>query len=233
MQKYRNLTIVGTSHIAIQSVKEVEKTILKINPEIVALELDKLRFKALIYKQKRKLSIKDIKKIGFKGFLFNLIGAWIEKQLGKMVGVPPGTEMKKAVEIAYRIKADLALIDQNISKTLKRLSQEITWKEKLRFVGEIITGFFKRPKIKIDLTKVPNQKMIKKLTNKLKKQYPSIYKVLIKERNEIMAKSLYNLMNTNKKIVAIIGAGHEEDIIDLIKLQKGGAKSKLNLPKPS
>ncbi|MAG50538.1 hypothetical protein CL621_02775 [archaeon] len=232
MQKYKNLTIIGTSHIAIQSIKEVEEAISKIKPEIVAIELDKLRFNALIYKQKRKLNLKDIKKIGMKGFLFNLVGAWIEKKLGKVVGVAPGSEMKKAVEIAYKIKADIALIDQNISKTLKRLSKEITWKEKFRFIGEIITGIFKRPKIKIDLTKVPSQKIINKLTSRLKKLYPSIYKVLIKERNEVMAKNLYNLMNTNKEIIAVMGAGHEEEIIELIKSQKGGAKSKLNLLKP-
>ncbi len=233
MQRYKNLTIVGTSHIAIQSIKEVEEVILKVKPGIVALELDKLRFNALIYKKKKKLNLRDIKKIGLKGFLFNAVGAWIEKKLGKIVGVSPGTEMKKAVKIAYKVKSDISLIDQDISRTLKRLSQEITWREKLRFVLEVITGFFKRPKLKMDLTKVPSQKIIKKLTSKLKRQYPSVHKVLVKERNEIMAKNLYKLMSTGKEIVAIIGVGHEEEIIRLIKSQKGGAESKLNLPKSS
>jgi len=57
---------------------------------------------------------------------------------------------------------------------------------------------------------------VKKLTMMLKKSYPSVYNTLIKERNEIMAKNLYNLMNFGK-IVAVVGAGHEDEIIGLIE----------------
>lgn len=220
MKAYKNLHIVGTSHIAIESVKAVENTITKIKPKIVAIELDKKRFYSLISKKKRKVTLKDIKKIGLKGFLFNLIGAWAEDRLGKTVGMKPGSEMKKAIQTAKKVKADLALVDQDIEITLKRLSAEITWKEKVRFFIEVIKIFlFKKPEIIFDLTKVPDKKIITKLTNKLKKNYPSFYKVLIKERNEHMAKALYKLMtlNQDKDIVAIMGAGHEEDIIKLIK----------------
>jgi pheromone shutdown protein TraB len=41
-----------------------------------------------------------------------------------------------------------------------------------------------------------------------------------------MAKALYKIMNQEKegKIIAVIGAGHEEDIIDVIKkMEKDGA----------
>ena len=83
--KYKNLTIIGTSHIAKQSLQEVENSINKIKPEIIALELDRKRYYSLTHKTKRKLKLRDIKRIGFKGYLFNLIGAWVEKKLGKLV----------------------------------------------------------------------------------------------------------------------------------------------------
>ena len=55
--------------------------------------------------------------------------------------------------------------------------------------------------------------------NEVKKRYPNIYNVLVKERNEIMAKRLIRIIKEkpNEKILAIVGAGHEEEIINLIK----------------
>ena len=100
MKSLKNLYLIGTSHIAKQSVEEVERVILEKKPKIVALELDKRRFFAMMHPQKRKMRFKDISKIGFKGFIFQLIGYWAEKKLGNMVGVPPGSEMKKAAETA-------------------------------------------------------------------------------------------------------------------------------------
>ena len=42
---------------------------------------------------------------------------------------------------------------------------------------------------------------------------------MIEERNEIMGENLKNIiaMNPDKKILAIVGAGHEEEIIKIVK----------------
>ena len=223
MQKYKNLTIIGTSHIAIESIKEVEKQIPKIKPFIIALELDKKRFQSLASRKKRKIRIRDIKKFGLKGWLFNLIGSWIERKLGKIIGVTPGSEMKKAINLAKKLKSNIALIDQDITITLKKLSKRLTWKEKFRFIADIFKSFFVKGEIKFDLRKVPSEKIIEELTLKVKKRYPTFYTTLIKERNLFMAKALYNLITKypNKQIVAIVGAGHTPAIINLIKKQKG------------
>lgn len=217
MRSYKNLTVIGTSHIARESIIEVKAKISELKPSIVALELDKLRFETLLYNKKSKTRLSDIRYIGLKGFLFNLIGAYIEKKLGEIVNVKPGSDMKAAIIAAKQNKADIALIDQDIRITLKALSKAFTWKEKLKFIAEIIKGFFKREKISIDLTKVPDKKLIRKLTEKFRNDFPSIYKVLIDDRNKVMAQNLYKLMSTNKDILAVVGAGHEDDIIELIK----------------
>ena len=93
MQHYNNLTIIGTSHISIHSIKDVSNFINENKPEIIALELDQKRFFGLT--EKRKHNITDILKVGIKGYLINIIGAYIEKKLGKLVGVKPGSEMIK------------------------------------------------------------------------------------------------------------------------------------------
>ena len=224
--KYKNLILIGTSHIAKQSLEEVENTIKKEKPDIVALELDKKRFYALMHKGIRKIGIRDIRKIGLKGFIFNIIGAWVERKLGKYVGVKPGSEMLKAIELAKKNRIKIALIDQDIEITLQKLSKTITWKEKWHFIVDILKGvFLRKSELKklgikrLDLTKVPSKKLIKKLTQEVKKRYPGVYKVLVEERNQIMALNLNKLMeeNSDKLILGIIGAGHEEEMIEMIK----------------
>ena len=77
MRRYQNLIIIGTSHIAIESIADVKSSILKSRPDIVALELDSLRLNAMLSGRKRKLSVRDILKLGVKAYLFSIIGAWI------------------------------------------------------------------------------------------------------------------------------------------------------------
>lgn len=222
--KYKNLNIIGTSHIAKQSLDDVERAITKDKPDIVCVELDKRRAYALMHKVKgRRFSLSDIRRIGLKGYLFSLIGAYAEKKLGKYVGVSPGSEMLKAIELSRKNKLKIMLIDQDIEVTLKRFSKEFTWKEKFRILSDIIKALiFRKREIEFDLTKVPPKKVIKKLINKVKIRYPGLYKVLIEERNEYMASKLAKIISINedKKVLAIVGAGHEEEMIELIKKKR-------------
>jgi len=216
---YKNLMVIGTSHIAKQSLEDVKKAIEGWKPDIVALELDRRRLHSL-FKKPGKIRIYDVKRVGIKGFIFSLIGAWAEKKLGKMVGVAPGSEMKKAVMLAKKNGMKIAMIDQDIEVTLRRFSQSLTWKEKWNFIADIVKAIFVRKGIvEFDLTKVPSKKVIKKLIDQVKKRYPNVYKVLIEERNNVMAQNLRKIMEMHpeKKILAIIGAGHEDDILSLIK----------------
>jgi len=217
--KYGDLTIIGTSHIAKQSLDDVERAINVEKPDIIALELDRRRLYSL-FKKPGRIRIYDIKKIGIKGFVFSLIGAWAGKKLGKMVGVMPGSEMKKAVKLAKKNKIKIALIDQDIEITLRKFSKSLTWKEKWNFFADVVKAVFSKKKtLEFDLTKVPSKKVIKKLVGQVKKRFPNVYNVLIEERNHIMAENLRKIMemHPDKKILAIVGAGHEDDILNLIK----------------
>src|SRR3989338_8740146 len=106
MQSYKNIYLLGTSHISIDSVNQVRKFIETNKPDIVSIELDKKRLHALF--NKRSLKLKDIRVLGVKGFLINLIGSYIEKKLGKLVGTSPGSEMKMAISLVKQYKLQLA-----------------------------------------------------------------------------------------------------------------------------
>lgn len=221
--RYKNAVFLGTSHIAKQSIDEVKWRIANEKPDIIALELDKNRLQALMSKKPRKIELRNIRHIGLKGYLFSLFGAWAEKKLGNLVGVAPGSEMKQAIKIAKKQGIEIVLIDQDIQITLQRLSKSITWREKRNFLADMLKAIFLRKvELGFDLTTVPNKKIIKKLTSKLKERYPNFYKVLIWERNMVIAENIKKLMNLNpnKNILVILGAGHIEEVLGVLKEPK-------------
>ncbi len=221
MHIYENLLIVGTSHIAAESVREAERVILQEHPSLVALELDAGRFAALQEpNRRRRLGLKEIRAIGIKGYLFAKFGEWIEHKLGDVVGVSPGSEMKKAASVAQAQNIPLYFIDQPIEVTLKKFSAALTWKEKFRFAWDFIQGIFGRSQIKIDLRTVPKEEIIEQILEQFKDRYPNVHRVLVTERNKYMAKKLFRAMPHESKIIAFVGAGHAKEIIqDIKKLQ--------------
>jgi pheromone shutdown-related protein TraB len=218
MLHYRNLLIIGTSHIAKHSLAEIESLFYKENPDVVAVELDKERLRAMLSDQKPNYSPSLIKTLGIKGYLFALLGGLLQQKLGDVVGIKPGSDMLRAVQLAQQNNKKIALIDRDIKITLTRLSKAIWWKEKLNFVVYLFTAPFSR-KTTISLDRIPEKELINKLLALMKKRYPGLHRVLVEERNRIMAFKLRTLMENyeDKKILAVVGAGHESEILCLIK----------------
>jgi len=128
--------------------------------------------------------------------------------------------------LSIKNKTRIALIDQHINITLSRFSKHLTFREKLRIVGDVIRGLiFPKKELKkygiekMDLSKVPSDKLIRKLIGGIKKRYPNIYRVLIHERNVYMADRLYKIMLSHPglKVLAVVGAGHKEGMEKILK----------------
>ncbi len=213
-----NITIIGTSHISKESIDEIKKAFVN-SPDIVCVELDIQRFHALASKQKQTISLKALPQIGLPGFLFALIGRFVQKKLGSIVGIEPGSEMLEAVKLAGKNNSEIFFIDRPIQQTLKGL-KKITWKERFRFVKELLLSpFSKKQEFRINLSKVPERELITIVMEKLKKDYPTVYKVLVHDRNKHMARNLYALASKNpdKKILAVVGAGHKEGMNQILE----------------
>lgn len=216
----KNIVIVGTSHISKESISEIENKFVDFKPDIIAVELDKQRLHALLSKKPTdKISPSIILKIGVSGFLFLIIGKYLQKKLASIVGVDPGADMMHAVNLARKNKLQLVLIDQDMQITLRRFSKYFTFKEKLLMIRDLVVGSFSRNKIKIDISKVPKKQLITKLLKELKVKYPNLYSVLVDERNKYMAKKLFHLsrQNFDKKILCVVGAGHLEGLKEDLK----------------
>lgn len=219
------LRIIGTSHIAQQSLEEIKAAFKSFQPEIVAVELDRERAYALKQKEQRKITLAQALRVGFKGYLFAKVGQYVQQKLGQAVGVAPGAEMKTAMELAEQEKLIIALIDQPIQVTLQNFSRNLTWKEKFRFVGDLFKGlFFKKKQMQeygledFDLAKVPAAEAIDRMMLPLKKRYPNVYKTLVEDRNKYMIKKLVRLLRDHpgKRILVVVGAGHKSGMEELL-----------------
>lgn len=220
------LRIIGTSHIARESKAMVKRTVSEWQPDIIAVELDQRRLYSLLSRQKRtRFSLYSVRRVGLVGFLFAAIGSWATQKLGRIVSMEPGAEMLEAVRLARKGKKELRLIDQDIEITLKRFSHFLTWKERRNFAADVLKGLFRPRKeleklgIKsIDLSKVPADGLIESLISRLKDRYPNVYRVLVEERNIVMASRLGDILEKNpgKKVLAVVGAGHRKGMLEIL-----------------
>jgi pheromone shutdown-related protein TraB len=238
MQEFKlnknRIHFIGTSHIAEQSVKEIEEYILNNKPTVIAVELDKQRLQGLLQKRKDRISLKNIgliRKVGITGFIFAYIASTIQRTLGSKMNIQAGSDMLTAVKLAKKHDIKIALIDQNVDVTLRKLSKEMKFGEKMRIVWDVLKGFLTGETgaeelgiKKMNFKKVPQDELVEKVITKTKDRYPSFYKVLVHDRNKFMIKNLFNLMihHPNETILAVVGAGHKKEMKELLdkKLEK-------------
>ena len=223
------LEIIGTSHISSQSIHQIEQAFFS-PPDIVAIELDRQRLYGLLHPELKPPSFRQLwKMVGFKGAVFASFGRFIQKKLGKIVGMEPGMDMLSAYNLGKKNNSRVFLIDQPIDITLQNFSKKISFKEKARIVTDLIGGVFGKEKIKMDLSKVPEKEMIRMLIGQLKERYPNIHQVLVADRDIYMADKLAKLIMQfpNSRIVAVVGAGHEEEMARRVKEYVKAAQEEL------
>jgi pheromone shutdown-related protein TraB len=209
-----NLLLIGTSHISRESKEKIKKAFTDFKPDIICIELDKARFHAVMNPQKTR-GLPSIRQLGVTGFVFAVIGKAMQKKLGNITGMAPGEEMVLGAMLAKNNRLRLELIDQDAALTMRNMSNKVRFSEKLKIVGDIFTApFSKKLRMKIDIHKIPDEQVILELLEQMKGRYRGFYTVLIEDRNRFMAKKLFLLMKNNpeKRIMAIVGAGHVDGI---------------------
>ncbi|TAN35368.1 MAG: TraB/GumN family protein [Candidatus Methanoperedens sp.] len=207
------IILVGTAHVSDKSVAEVNEVIKREKPDIVAVELDKARYRALKGEDDvKEINIKEILSGGkLNQFLLYWLLAYIQKKIGADTGVKPGAEMLSAIELAESSGARVVLIDRDIQVTLGRFWNMMSFFEKLKLFGSLAgasVGFGTKD---IDIDTVTDEDVVTQLVSELRKMAPSAASVLLDERNAIMAKNLLDISKEGT-VVAVIGAGHREGI---------------------
>lgn len=229
----RQYWIVGTAHVSQGSVDEVARVIDEVQPDVVAVELDEARHKALTDEDRWKnLDIFKVIRDGKTLFLLaNLaIGAY-QRRLGAQLGVRPGAEMLAGIQKAEAMGASVALVDRDIHITLKRTWASLGFWRKMTLLAAVVEGLVSRDQVEeVDIERLKEKAQLSQMMSEFARLLPEVHKPLIDERDQYLISSIEEI--EGQKIVAVVGAGHVEGMTRYFG--KPVDKPALNeLPKPS
>ena len=208
----KKIYLIGTAHVSKNSAVLVENTIREINPDIVCIELDEQRFKAIT--STNKYEDIDIFQIIKKGQLFFFIGQFImasfQKKISEKTGSKPGDEFLRAINICNENNIILKLIDRNIGTTLKRAWRLTPFKHKIKFLGALLTDSSEELD-NINIEELKNRDAIDEMVKAFSDDLPVTKNILIDERDIYLTYGIQkNLGNTT---VTVVGAGHVPGIL--------------------
>ena len=214
----KQFIIVGTAHISRQSADLVKKIIEEEQPDIVCVELDEKRFKALSEKNRwENLDLKTIiREKQLSTLIINLVLASYQKKLGEKLGVTPGTELLEATKTAAEFNIPIELCDREVRITLRRAWRSMNFWQKIKFMTGGLAGLFEDQEITEEkLTELRSKDVLSEMMGELGKVMPVLKQVLIDERDIYIAEKMK--LAKGKKIVSVVGAGHVNGIINYLK----------------
>jgi len=224
------LFLVGTSHVSQLSIEEVKYVIQKVKPTYVMVELDEKRYNDMMQPLRKNddvdAFVKKIVGILTHGNISSvrklmMIHHLVSHCLFTSIGLQSGQEMKLAVEEGKKVGANIVFGDQDINITMEHLLEEMSIYDALHFylpkiyfcIEQMLSNFY-----------VPDKKLVQKFhllvdRRKLRQSNeatgmvaPTYLKVILKERDEVMTKVLWNLSG---KVVGVVGLNHLDGIEQL------------------
>jgi pheromone shutdown-related protein TraB len=129
-----------------------------------------------------------------------------QRKLGLDEGQQPGAELIAAVEEAKAAGLEVALVDRDIQVTLRRAWKNMRFIEKFRVLKSLL-GQDDEEEVPDVNTLLDDSDLLSSLMEELRGFSPGAGKVLIDERDEYLATKI-SALNTEKKVLAVVGAGH-------------------------
>lgn len=231
-----NIILIGTAHISQESVDEVRKAIETYKPDIVAVELCQRRYDTITKKEKwENTPITSLIKSNNSYFvLAQTFLSSVQRRLGEQYGVEPGSEMIAAMQEAEKQNLKVALVDRDITVTLKRAWRMMGIREKVKVAWEFlkaIFGYDEEELEELDLKELMKQDVISQMMEEFSTIAPSAATVLIHERDQYIAQKIRDESNKGK-VVAVVGAGHIKGIQQFLESsQKTDVSALEQIPK--
>lgn len=229
----REIFLVPTAHVSLQSVEDVRKTIQAICPDVVCIELCEPRFKNLINREvwKQTNLVQVIRQGNAMLLLASLVMASFQKRIGERLGVKPGAEMEEGIRQAKEVGADLVLADRDIQITLKRTWHQLKFRHRIRMVLELVATLFVGEEISAEsIEELKEEKKLGDVLKLLADEFPNLKSTLIDERDQFLAQKIRDA--AGKRVVAVVGAGHVPGIVAKIS-QPADLKALEEIPAPS
>lgn len=193
------ITLVGVGHV-FDIGEQVRQVILGEMPGAVCVELDPSRYHALKNPGTRK---------GMPP-TYRLLSLF-QRRMAKDFGGELGSEMLAAIDTAKGAGITTLLIDADAGLLFNNLWQEMPLKERVLLFVSALTGLFaSKKKVQKELDNFSENE--EAYLEQFGKEFPTLKKVLIDDRNQLMAGRIAEAEARYINVVAVIGDGHVEGI---------------------
>lgn len=198
------ITLVGVGHVFAIS-DSVRDIIRSKRPEVVCLELDPARYRALSTRE----SSTQVP------LQYRLL-AYFQKRMADKFGTEVGDEMIAAVKAAGEVGAKVALVDMDAAKVFSLLWRKMSFREKLQLFGGALVGLFaSKETVEREMEKYEEHETV--YLEKLGDGFPAVKEVLIDDRNRYMAQRISSIAAQHGSVLAVVGDGHIPGILEQLK----------------
>jgi pheromone shutdown protein TraB len=197
----------------------IRQAVLALRPDIVFVELDRGRLHALLERQRTAGAPAPPPPTA--GFVQKRLQRF-QEQVAGMYGADVGEEMLAAVQAAQETGAKIALIDPPAEDTVRRVLKELTWRERLRAGGLLVGGgvaslFRRGGKDDLEEELRRYQEDPSAALEELRRKFPTLHRIVIAERDALMARRIAHLLRGMRHGVAVIGDGHVPGMTALLE----------------
>lgn len=203
------LTMIGTIHVDPASAKLAYSTILRLRPQVVALELDEARLAALARNHRGNSLV--------GGFSF-LVMMLLERFAGEVTGSAPGAEMLQAVEAARNVGSQVQFVDLPIWSTISSI-RKLSLSEKVKLGLDSLISMIFLPFARPDFSRLTED--IENQIRMFRQRYPELARILIDQREEYMANRIQSIMDsTTGPVVVVVGYGHMKSLARRLEMTR-------------
>lgn len=224
----KEFILVGTAHVSKTSAELAGRIIEEERPDTVCLELCYSRYRALVEGGgSRGMTVSDLLGSGdWTLMLSSALLMYFQNRVGDKLGVVPGAEMKRSIDAANAVGAEIRLIDRDARTTLLRAWTPMRRKDKFRLLREFFAAFKETAALKEkDIEDMKRGDVVERLVEEFGDSFPWLRHVLIDERDLYLSHKIRT--SPGAKIIAVVGAAHVPGIlvnwdkpVDIEKLER-------------
>ncbi len=198
------ITLLGVGHV-FNLGSRVREELEKRRPSLVCLELDEVRLRSLLTSQRPS-----------GGSVLYRTLAHFQRQIAAKYGSDVGEEMLVAYRTAKEMGIPVVLIDVDFMLTWERLRSSMRPSEIVRLlVSSLGALFIRKERIERELDRYQQDSV--GLIEAIGKDFPSVKRVVVDERNTHMAHRLRELHEEYGDILAVVGDGHVAGLRSLLE----------------
>ena len=227
-------TLLGTAHVSRASVEAVRDAIAGGGFDVVAVELDENRLKALTDPDTlARLDLAEvIRSERTAMFAANLALSAYQRRLAEQLGIEPGAELKRAVLEARHRDLPVHLVDRDVGLTFRRASARLGFWGRAKLMGGLLASLLAEESVGDDeIEKLKQGDILEASFSEFASDSPALYESVIAERDRYMAARLREVgegiggepLAAGTEVLAVVGAGHLQGLARHLREDTVGA----------